>query len=749
MKTKFSLSLLILIFFASGFSSLIYQVAWQRILTLYYSVENISTTLIVSVYMMGLGLGAIVGGYIADRVQKKLELYLCIELLIGLFGCISIPFLEFLGKSTAGSNYLVSFFYMFAFLCFPTFLMGITLPLLTKIFNSIVNNFMHTLSRLYFINTLGASIGTLFSSYVLISFWGLDLSIYFAAAINILIAALIFFYRKRLTSTVTTEQTQALDKTISATPAASLSYRTIYLIVFITGFIAIGYEIIWFRVIGTIVKASPYAFSSILFIFLLGVALGSYFMKKILTRYQQVNKKNLFFIFQFSIAVFILFSIALYYTLVKHVPAFTDINTFSFEEILHPAFKRPNFRSFASIFKAAFRMLDVFIWPLFFAFIPTLFMGASFPLITSLAFRDDKEGDAVGKVYFFNVVGNVTGGLCAGLILLNFIGTEYSLLFLSAMGLPFIFFIRSQRKLFSPIGKGITLAVITALTLLCFPKQHELYDIIHPTHYFSSQDKKTINEGLDGVIVTYTDQQNLKTYINGMSHGGRPIPEFYYEAIEALSFNQPQKKFLVIGFGTGSTVETLLKLQPKPQVELVELNKTLIENLTQVDYLDAYLKDEQLNLVYADGRKYLYNTDEKYDAIFIDPLRTTTSFSNNLYSKQFFDLIVNHLNPGGVFMVWTDEFNVVPKTLCHVFPYVKQYSFFCIASNQPLQQNTAFKTALYEKFPEQHNHLLDIDSKENKTLSEKMILEKNGNFPINEDYRPHCEYYIGLGSMHY
>src|SRR3569833_2887551 len=93
-KSNLHLTILIFIFFASGFSSLAYQVAWQRILTLYYSIENISTTLIVSVYMLGLGLGAIIGGKLAERIKNKILFYFVIELLIGCFGFISIPFLE-------------------------------------------------------------------------------------------------------------------------------------------------------------------------------------------------------------------------------------------------------------------------------------------------------------------------------------------------------------------------------------------------------------------------------------------------------------------------------------------------------------------------------------------------------------------------------------------------------------------------------------------------------------------------------
>jgi len=182
-------SLLSFIFFFSGASAIIYQVAWQRILTTYYGVGAISIVLIVSVYMAGLGIGSLLGGFLAERVKNKISLYFVVELLIGCFGVISLPFLDFLGRSTAGSSYLVSFFCMFMFLSFPTFLMGITLPLLTKIFNHVVRNFLNTVSLLYFVNTIGAAVGALLASYIFITFWGLDNAVYIAVATNF------FFWR--------------------------------------------------------------------------------------------------------------------------------------------------------------------------------------------------------------------------------------------------------------------------------------------------------------------------------------------------------------------------------------------------------------------------------------------------------------------------------------------------------------------------------------------------------------------------
>src|SRR5471032_1673092 len=96
--------LLSCVFFLSGFSALVYQVVWQRTLTLYYGVGAISITVIVTVFMAGLGFGAILGGWLAEKIQNRMLLYAAIELAIGLFGWNSFRMMETLGRYTAGCS---------------------------------------------------------------------------------------------------------------------------------------------------------------------------------------------------------------------------------------------------------------------------------------------------------------------------------------------------------------------------------------------------------------------------------------------------------------------------------------------------------------------------------------------------------------------------------------------------------------------------------------------------------------------
>lgn len=751
-RKRTKITLLGIVFFASGFSSLIYQVAWQRILTLYYSVENISTTLIVCVYMLGLGLGAIIGGKLAEQTKHKIGLYFAIELLIGLFGYISLPFLEFLGRNTAGSGYVVSSFCMFSFLSIPTLLMGMTLPLLTKIFNGIVHNFLRSISYLYFINTIGASVGALVTSFLFISFWGLDTSIYIAAAINISIALLTFFNRHKFDApVVNTASSKTMDEAEDAPPPVSQRFdnvNTAFFIVFITGFVAIGYEIIWFRLLSVIVKASPYAFSSILFVYLMGIALGSYLMNRRLRNNTTINKKNLFFILQVALALFVLLSVTGYYLLVKHVPIFNRLSAFSFGHPLHPPMIKPSAYTPYELLKWMWCIGDIIFWPMIFVLVPTMIMGASFPLITSISYKNNKEGASVGSIYFYNILGNVAGGLATGFVFLHYMGTEYSLLTLSLIGLLFIFFTGNTRFIPSISGKLIFFITTVIAFFLAFPGKEDIYFLIHNKPIYNVHERKIIEEGVDGVVALHEHNDSLSAVINGTGHGGRPYVGFYYEADIALSYRKEINNALVIGFGTGSTVEALLKLNPQPQITLVELSETLIKALDQIEIMKQIIHHKNVKLIYADGRKFLYNCPDKFDAILMDPLISSTSYSNNIYSKEFFTLIKEHLNPGGVTMCYTDEPVIIPKTIASVFADMAQYNYFCIASNSKLNPDNEKRDLLFTAYdPIMQEALRDHakkDSLKSYPISRAQVLAETRMFPINEDYKPRCEYYIGM-----
>ena len=750
-------TLLSFIFFFSGASAIIYQVVWQRILTIYYGVGAISIALIVSVYMAGLGIGALFGGYLSERVKNKIMLYFVVELLIGCFGLISLPFLDFLGRYTAGSSYLLSFFYMFTFLCIPTFLMGITLPLLTKIFNRLIQNFLDTISFLYFVNTIGAAIGAVLASYILITFFGLDNAVYIAALINFILAGLIIYSKYFLLSQPEKEIEYVSNQGIDQDRILG---KLAYPLVFVTGFLAIGYEIVWFRVVGVLVKASVYAFSTTLSVYLFGIALVSLYMSRYLKKHTNIDKKSLFFFLQFFIGLYVIIIFLVYYYLTKYT--FLDIFTEkSFRTILHP----PQYISWGSFFYFGnlYKLFDIFWWPTIFVFVPTLLMGASFPLIALLALsKPNQEGKYTGTVYFFNIAGNVFGGIFTGFLILPFLGTEFTIITFSIVGIIFVTFTSMFSHKKFPIFRRISVAfIILAFTIVTFPTEGKLYETMHilpekvkkGLNISSSKNGKNgfvthLEEGRDGIVITYQNHEKTFNYINGLPHGSRGF--FYghqYEAIEAASFAPRVENVLIIGYGTGDTTKVLLNMESVRKVTVIEINETLMKNVVKIPVINKELSDKRVKLIIEDGRRFLLGTNERYDLILIDPIRTTTSYSNNIYSLQFFMIVSRHLNPGGVFMAWLNEKIVLPKTINTAFKHIRMYKFFALASNTALiRDHEKYQKLITASSPKEQKGFLKLEA-DYKGLylgNEDYVKTITDGYPINQDWKPVCEYYLGL-----
>lgn len=718
----------LLVFFLSGFAGLIYQIVWQRVLTTYFGVENISFTLIVSIFMFGLGIGSIIGGIIADRSKHNVLIYSAIEVVLGLFGFISISYINLIGENTAGSNYVLSGILIFLFLSIPTILMGMTLPILVKIYNRLCDDYLNSISVLYFINTLGAAIGSLVSSFVLISIWGLGGALNVAIFINFLLFGILLFTNSR--SKKSTKVTSPVASVITSDTSFA---RKAYVYVFITGFLAIAYEIIWFRIISILTKSSPYALSSVLFMYLLGIALGSLLINLLVknVEFDFIEKRNLFFKIQVLIALSVFTIFLLFFILSK--TGFNDLIELSYNTILHPD---PNFENI-------WQLIDIMAWPAYFILIPTLLIGASFPLITSLTLnKKGTEGTSLGSIYLSNILGNVLGGIVTGFILLKYIGTEVSILILIITGLLFLFLEKSNP--FLSILKLGSVFVITFCLFLIPNAKGKFYDIIFPENLIATGDIKFFNEDENGISQVYSNSGNRsRAVINGLGHGIRPGLSFHQKALSVISRKPTAQNILIIGFGAGNFVEVSALLPNNPQITIVELNANHIITQRNVPEIDAIFKDN-VELIIDDGRRYLNRTDKKFDIIMMDPLRSTTSFSNNIYSSNFFELIKNHLKKNGLLYSFHDE-QYMSKTLATVFPYSIHYPSFSLSSNDQINDiNFDFYNMIIDKhYSEADKAKLNFDDKTYLFIGDgDAVLEKFKDYPINDDLNPVNEYFL-------
>jgi predicted membrane-bound spermidine synthase len=185
---------LVALFFVSGAAALIYQVCWQRLLFESVGVDIESVTIIVSTFMLGLGLGSLAGGELVDRYPNRtLELFAVIEFATALFGVCSPWLIQAVSAAVVSSSLPAIVAANFALLLMPTMLMGATLPILVAHVVRLYGNLGASVGVLYFANTLGAAFGAALTGFVALYYLGLTATIYLAAALNVVVAVVVWF----------------------------------------------------------------------------------------------------------------------------------------------------------------------------------------------------------------------------------------------------------------------------------------------------------------------------------------------------------------------------------------------------------------------------------------------------------------------------------------------------------------------------------------------------------------------------
>lgn len=218
---------------------------------------------------------------------------------------------------------------------------------------------------------------------------------------------------------------------------------------------------------------------------------------------------------------------------------------------------------------------------------------------------------------------------------------------------------------------------------------------------------------------------------------------FSARAIEAMSRAQKCEKVLVIGYGTGTIVETVLRTSRVKSVTLVELNDAVMINLQKMPVFQKMLADKRIDLHIEDGRRFLNSRPDCYDVILMDPLRSTTAYSNNIYSKEFFALLSSRLHQGGIVMVWLDNLDILPRTIASVFKKLYLDSSFCLASNGPMVLDRKLRDELLSTYTTEQKAAI---ARNGHYLGDESIIEKTTG-PINTDLKPAAEYHLGQIGM--
>ncbi|MBX3460128.1 MAG: fused MFS/spermidine synthase [Planctomycetes bacterium] len=633
-------------FFVSGFPALVYQLVWQRSLFAIYGINVESVTVVVTAFMLGLGLGSLAGGVIsASRRVPLLAAFAGIELCIALFGWFSLDLFEAIGSATLLAPPAVTAALTFAMVLLPTLLMGATLPVLTAHLVRHTQNVGRSVGLLYFVNTMGSAVACFAVALFLMRWLGMRGAVSAAVLLNLLVAS----------AAVIIDQ---LARRQAAPPSAEASAqgprdRRFWLaavLVAMTGFIALSYEILWFRVHSFASGSSAAAFSAMLGAYLLGIALGSLTARRFCSA--DPGPRSLVALGAFVLAA--------------------------------------NAAGFA-VAPLSARMVTLAPYPVILPLVTIAagLLGATFPLLCHYGVRpDSRAGSGMSYLYLFNILGSAAGSLLTGFVLMDLLSTAAInlLLALAGVGLAVVLALLARgTQLLAQLGAcGAVALVCVAATGVGFS---HFYERLQWKSGYKGEAFADVVENRHGVI---TVTQGGAVYGGGMYDGVFNVnlmddSNMIVRAFSVGAFHRAPRRVLMIGLASGSWAQVMAHHPAVEHMTIIEINPGYLQLIPQHPEVASLLQNPKVEIVIDDGRRWLNrNPDARFDAIVMNTSFHWRAHMSNLLSVEFLHLLRGHLNPGGVVLYNTTGSPEVQRTACAVFPHVVRVINNVVVSDSPL-----------------------------------------------------------------
>jgi predicted membrane-bound spermidine synthase len=647
-----------LLFFLSGFPALLYQIVWQRALFTLYGVNIEAVTMIVTVFMLGLGLGSLGGGWLSTRKGMRLLLaFGLIEFSVGSFGAASLWLFHRIGSFTAGASTAATGFIAFALLLLPTVLMGSTLPLLVEHFVRRSGNVGESVGLLYSVNTFGSAGACFAAALLLMRLLGESGSIRLAVCFNLSVgvAALLLQRKDSAPQAVKQEpEPRAPQETIPLGSGMFLAG--------VTGFIALAYEIVWFRIYSFASGGTAPCFAYLLAYYLLGIAYGSLAVRDAC---RQKLGNNLRGTLGASSCVVMLGTISAFLL----GPALALW-------VVHVNY----FLSFVFVFAAA------------------ALLGAAFPLLSHATIDPAcNSGKSISFIYVSNIIGSTLGSFLVGFVVLDHWSTRATSLLLLGLGFfaSTVFAALSGPKW--PKRIFITGGVAcVALALASGPLFSGIYErLLFKTAYNNSIRFSDVVENRSGVIAVYpsTVEYGFPTQVvfSGGAYDGQINVDLMHDsnllfrafAISGLHPNP--RKVLVIGLATGAWTQVLVNDPQVEDVTVVEINPGFLSIIRKYPVVESLLRNPKIHIVIDDGRRWLVaHPDRQFDFILMNTTWNYRAHISNLLSTEFMGLMRAHLNPGGIAYYNTTFSGDALATGATAFPYALRIYNFLAVSNNPI-----------------------------------------------------------------
>jgi spermidine synthase len=719
---------LLIAFFFSGATSLSLEVAWSKELTYLLGVDMYSTTTVVTAFMAGLGLGALLVARSDRWIQASIKTYGLLQLVIGFCALLSIPLFRltqplfsflfnFLGYDSA-SFLLIRFLVVFGFMLIPVTLMGMTLPVVVgATYKSVKTSYAYLAGKLYGVNTLGAVLGTLTAGFFLIPTLGILKTCMAIGVVDLIIGCAMLWRvryegRREVSVSTPSNSTPYKGKSVQSLPAPEppATHRIPFVRTFswpaavflLSGISALAYEIIWFRLLARIIGPSVHAFSIMLATYLLGLALGSLMgagiIKKI--RNHRLTMSVLLGAIGFGplLTLFFINKLPLWYGML--FVRFTSTE-FTIQNLILQGL-----------------MACILILP------ATLPLGAFFPVVTHTYNKEqgnDHVKGSVGHLYFYNTIGGVIGSLAAGFWLVPAVGIKSAILVAAGLNIAMslaIYFAGVQSTWYKKAVAGCVAAAAFFIFVFVSPSMNQtvlnagLYSEMVKKEYFSRNmipENRNLGsllyfqEGINNsvaVVANKFNDGNLTLHLSGSWEASTEIHgrmHLKFLGHLPMLFARETKTVGVIGFGAGITTGTVLLYPDVQQVNVFELEFGVINASKYFAFVNnTPLDDPRTRLFMVDGRSHITYGDIKYDVITSDPIHPYVAGAANLYTRDYYQTMANHLNPGGIFCQWIpmvgmspEAYNTVLNSMHQGFPHLAVFSFcgesVIIASKEPLR----------------------------------------------------------------
>ena len=642
-------TIVIICFFFSGIAGLIYEICWIRKASLIFGSTTFALSTILAVFFAGLAIGSYLFGRLSKKQHNPLRWYALLELMLAiialaslyLFDTVSYLYSIWFYDPDAGNLVSIVARIMLVSLVLlpPTILMGGTLPLLCRYLIVDEKNIAGRIGLLYGINTLGAVIGCAVTGFWLLPEIGVKKSVLLAVALNFFIAIIAGYLSLQKTSALGTDPLPAnKPRSVDKNPSKRIySISILGLMFFMTGFVAIGSEVLWSRFLTLLMRNTIHTYTITLSVVLTGIVIGSFIASRLFDR--RLPLMDIFAILQ---AITAMLSLTL---------------------MLLPAHY--------------WRELGQGILPvLLLMLIPAIISGICFPLINRLAINDFTQSSSlIGRMSAINITGGVLGSLSIGFILLPHFGLQISLQFITGVALVTgIIAVLTKNHQQKPSSKHIQKLAWMTIPIVAWMTIPLVMNTRLPDDYLGEKKLLVdVEEGYGSTLSVNRNGSTLQLKIDRLWQGTDVKNHQSMVAHIPMLLHTTPKDILVIGVGVGQTASRFLYYDVN-SLDVVDIEPAIFPFIRR-NFESQWMDNPLVSLLPEDGHTYVEHGRKKYDIISIEVGQVFRPGIESFYTVEFYQKAKKRLQADGLIAQFIslaffrpEQFKSILSTFQSVFP---------------------------------------------------------------------------------